>query len=569
MKAQGRKVALGWFARLRRSTDNGDPLPGLTSRLAEPFRYPIRELDPADVAKVEAMLSGSFSPAALFPAQPIGVPPPWQNNPTGNRSWDFHRHSWEWMEPLIRACEDDAAFLLTKQVVTSWLEAESERSNSTGFWWHDHAAAIRGRVIAFMWEAFARLGRLDSDTGRLLLACVEMHGKFLVDDSNYAFGSNHGLEMDVSLIVLGRMFPELEGAAEWVAVGERRMGAYVADNFSRAGIHLEQSPAYHSFVFIRLVSVLKFYVANGFAPPHALSETIDRAASMWYHLIRSDGSIPPMGDSPEYPKPSSWERRFRELTGREPPPPAPGIRPNPRSDGSEMVVDEEAGYAIFTNEAGWGFHLTLRVAAFESLHRHFDALGFVARAFGRDWITDSGYHGYENGPERRYVVSSRAHNVVLIDDGDFSTHPVSVLELYRRNDVDGIMVEHALPEAVHTRTLDVDHAAMTVSIHDRLSSVDGTSHDYIQLLHLHPDIEVVDVGAAHVELRSPENNRLVVRQEGACRIELLNGTSPAGRLDGWYSADYHQWRPNSVIRCTPMDPVADHEFRTRFEFSEP
>lgn len=545
----------------------GGPSSGIDirPRLAQPFRYELRDPRPAERERVESLVRGQFAPAALFDPLPIGVPPPWSDNPTGNRSWDFHRHSWEWMEPLVLAADDTVARELVIRIIASWLEAEAGGSGGSPFWWNDHAAAIRARMLGFVWEAFATGGHLDGTLAAMLIDAVERHCRFLVDDANHPPRSNHGLEMDVSLMVLGRMFPELSDAADWVEVGERRMGEYTAENFSSIGFHLEQSPAYHSFVLTRLAGVVEFYLANGLEPPEMLTDTVQRAAAAWHHLIRSDDSIPPMGDSPEYPKPKQWQLRFRQLTGGDPPLPTADSIPNPRADSSTYLVDEDAGYAVLSG-GSWGLHLVMRVAAFDSPHRHFDALTFVLRAGGRDWITDSGYHSYENVPERAHVVSSRAHNVVLVDDADFLLNDVSVLMRRRDECLDVLAAEHLLPAARHVRTLTVDHAEQSVIIDDQVASTDGADHHYVQLLHTHPDMQVSPIGDGTVEIVAPDGDRMIVTQDLECRIELIRGTSEEGRLDGWYSADYGDWRPAWVIRSVSVRPSARQSFRTSLRY---
>ncbi len=546
--AQGLDAALGdgWVERWLKA-----PKPAAT------YRYKARTPTEADIESFGRLVSGLFTPAKIFEPIEMACPPDWTENPLDNRSWDFHRHSLEWLEPVVQhAVEDASARQLFLDVLDDWA-LHNSKVGASRYAWNDHAAAIRTRVLLFGWFRLAEAGLLEPEDARAVAGLLGQHGDFLADDANYPEGSNHGLEMDASLIALAEMLPQFPRADVWRRVGYGRLDRYLLDNFSPLGFHLEQSPGYHSFVMQRLAGLDGFLRVNGYDTVGDLSATVDRALRVWPFLVRPDGTSPTIGDTALNVKPADWRGFVTSLTAREIPPPAESTHEAPEPTSSHLVVDDVAGYAVFTgvdpqNHAGdWDLNLVFKVAAFKSPHYHYDALSFVLYAHGRDWIVDSGYYSMEEQtPIRKYMRSAKAHNTVLVGNQDFELNRVDVTAVSRTASTDSVEASHSLVEGTILRRIAVSYDDQVVKVVDRVGAIAAeTTH----LFHAHPDLKVVRVSSNEVHLESRDGVACRMRFEGHRSVQILTGEDN-GRLVSFYSPDYGQLEESTVVIVTVDGP---------------
>lgn len=524
--------------------------------LSYPYRYRWHHPDEEDMSAVETLREGKFRPSPLFPAVDLGFPPDWRRDPFDNRTWDFHRHSLEWLEPIIRASatSDDALELLAA-VVNSWIEENSELPGGTRYVWNDHSAAIRTRVLLFLIHTLDRFERWQHVDRELVVASLVQHGAFLADPANYVANSNHGLEVAASLLALSVSLPEIRYSREWRRVAEQRLTAYVSHNFSQRAVHMEQSPAYHLFVTVRLMSVVAFMHRNGFAIPEEVSKTVRAASAVWPYFRRPDGSTPMVGDTPLYSKPIHFNNVHEQLLGYKPRAIAPEHQLNPREDGASAFVDAESGFAVYADLAPTvepqsdrrSFQVVVKCNTFESPHSHRDAGSLVVWWEGREWLVDSGYYSMEERTEeRQYMRSPRAHNVVMVDGGDFDVKGFSVAEIFRGEEGDGVDMLHEMDGVTHRRRVAVSAVRRRVSILDEIWVLDKKAHVAAQMFHLHPEtrLRVVEGDGAVVEMNG---SRLVISRTRRDRVEAFRGDHQ-GQAVAWYSPEYMRREPSNLLR---------------------
>jgi hypothetical protein len=68
--------------------------------------------------------------------------------------------------------------------------------------------------------------------------------------------------------------------------------------------------------------------------------------------------------------------------------------------------------------SGWerdAIFLGFEAGPFGYGHQHEDKLGVVIFAYGKDLLVEGGSYAYDASKWRRYVLSSAAHNVILVD----------------------------------------------------------------------------------------------------------------------------------------------------------
>lgn len=536
--------------------------------LRMPYRYAVRPVSDSDRDAVASLSGGLFQPSKLFEPIATSMPPDWVENPLDNRTWDFHRHSLEWLEPIIRvAAEDPDVLDLLGRILVDWIGSNSEPPGRTPYVWSDHTAAIRTRVLLFGLFTLSEAGRLDDRLRMMVSQALVQHGAYLADPRFYAEGSNHGLEMDASLLALTAVMGPGLIARRWREIAESRLVAYFAANYSKRGFHLEQSPGYHLFVTVRLMSIISFCEANDLAIPAALTRVLEKAIAVWPFLRRPDNTVPMIGDTPQRPKPVDFGETHLRLLGRKPRSVAPQDMLNPRGDGCSAFVDAEAGYAVYSDreptvdvaDDTLSFHAVVKCNTFSSPHYHHDAGSIVLWADGLEWLVDSGYYSMEERTlERRFMRSSRAHNVVVVDDEDFEFRPFRVVDVFRDSEGDGLEMLHDLGSIRHRRRVRVSPLKRQLVIHDQLVNCDDRPHSVSQLFHLHPTLNVRIVNPFRVEAEDRRGRLLTVTQDAEGALVDLGVGDEEGRPTSWFSEDYLQREPSTVVRTTAN--VAD-EYR--------
>lgn len=538
---------------------------------AELIDYPLAPVaTPTLRAAVAQLQAGEFQAAARFPPLQLGMPPRWDINPLDSNTWDFFRHSLQWLVPAMtvwHADGDHAALELVRDVIRDWHAHNGVPPGASESAWHDHAMAYRLRIFCWLWELYRTSDACEADFARELLTLIYAHAQAIAGGATYQPLLNHAWDQNTALLGVALVLPEFEAAQTWHTRAYERMTAFLRDNFSSDGFHLEQSPGYHWYMLRRLGPFHRFVQRNGLEPVPGLEETARRAAAAWPYLIQPNGYLPAIGDTSPVAVPDYrdlYDDWFGEMI-----PAAPPTRPNPRADGSVLLVSFEVGYAMFAAapvDAALRVpdtYLLFRCNTVRALRHHDDTLSFVLYGLGQDWLIDPGIYSYAyTSAARQHVVSSRAHNVVLVDDADFTPADIELLDVARTADRDVVSVQHRWTQATHTRAL-AFVPPTHVEIDDYLVAADGAAHRYTQLFHVHPDVSV--------EIVSPTEARLCAADGDVCVIEQH---SPVGEWrvvtgqqepywQGWYSPAFGQIIPAPVLSYACTEPAPEHEFHTR------
>lgn len=494
------------------------------------------------------LLGGVFKPHVSVAARQEHLPPRWDGHSDSGRTEEMYRHSLRWLEPLVTVAhvdDDEHAWRVATDVVTSWIHGNSTPPGRSQGAWHDHAVSIRARMLCWFFELYRRRPETDSDVIRLLVASIHQHGRYLADASTYSAHSNHALEADGALLAICAALPELRRAAAWENLAHKRMERYVAGAFTADGFSREQSPRYHFFIMRRLAAVVGFLRTVDRPVPDSVVECLHRATTVWPWLVREDGSVPRVGDSSER-RFTHWRTAVAEAMGQDPPAPAHSSIPNVRDDAAALLVSFDAGYAVLrghhpASPATDDTHVLFKCNYFRYPHFHHDGLSFVFYALGREWLIDPGHHSYEyDGWQRQYLCSSSAHNVVEVG-GRFGVHPVELVRVERTHDGDCVTVRHHLENAVHTRTLE-HRPPRRLRIIDEIEVTDSGVHDVRQLFHVHPDCVVDRHADGRLELTAPGGDRCLITQRTEGTWQVARGQREPEPL-GWHSPRFMELEP--------------------------
>ena len=265
-------------------------------------------------------------------------------------------------------------------------------------------------------------------------------------------GSNWNLMDNAGMAIAGIMFPEFEEADQWRKLGLVRIDEQIHLQFSDSGVHDELCAGYHLVSLFSALMPLELALRNGHELPHTYGrepdalEKLEKATEFVANLLTPNGQLPMIGDG------DVSDLRTDEATygiyedinnmniledrndlravfriagrmfnrpdflylgtgGRE------GRRPAARS-----VLFPDAGYSIMRDVAGEkGKYLFFEAGRQGGVratvgHSHADALQVVVGAYGELMLVDPGRYEYETTPVSRYLVSSKAHNTLVVDD---------------------------------------------------------------------------------------------------------------------------------------------------------
>lgn len=456
----------------------------------------------------------------------------WQQDPLNNRSWQWRLNWLSFLSYLLaqhRASSDDAVLDMGKLAIESWLDTylDTDISYPFEFIWHDHATALRAEQLV-LFAYYCRVHAPAWTAGQVaffeyLERAIKVHGEWLLKDSFYSAHTNHGLEQARVLMLLGTVF-EGEVARTWQSVALRRISGELNFAFTSEGVHVENSPAYHIFVFKVFMDIIKDYPAEVLGDlSEQFSHFSGNALGFMTHILRPDGLLPPIGDTEQLPTSDAYRETFGHtleyqhfvyaLTKGQ-----KGLQPS-----TVNRVYPQSGYAVFRDQwpehllYGKAFHLIVKMGCSSRYHHQQDEGHVSLVAGGEDWLIDSGMYNYISAdPVRKYMRSRAAHNVPLIShasyDKDFG-HRLGAWQVTAYDEATPRpfveMKLEVMPPVVHIRRVDFDALAQVVAVQDTVNAADGQPRSITLQWHFPKDKTIV-INNNTVVVSSPTGNRLMI-----------------------------------------------------------
>lgn len=362
-------------------------------------------------------------------------------------------------------------------------------------------------------------------------------------DIEYHLLANHLLKNGKALVFAGACC-EGEAAARYLARGLEIVLNEADEQVLPDGGHFERSPMYHCIVLEDYLDLVNLLAANSqLVPPvslEKLSATARRAANYLAGILGGNDDIPLFNDAAYgITRPASDVLAYadRVLGGVERPPAGEMHRicfPNTgvygcRQGGDSLLID--AGPVGPDYQPG---------------HAHCDTLSYELYVGGAPLIVDSGTFDYEPGAFRHYLRSTAAHNTVRID-GEEQSEIWGAFRVARRarpravalgDWQDGRLVfagEHdgyrrLRGRLVHRRTAEVETRGESMVRWTFRDSISGAgTHTVESFIHLHPDVQVEQVGEREF--------RLHVADGAADNIMVTLRVAPVGSIE--WATGYH------------------------------
>ncbi len=410
--------------------------------------------------------------------------------------------------------------------------------------WRTIEAGIRaGTVWPEVFPRFLTAKAFDDAALVLMLKSFVDHAEYLM---KFHTGGNW-LTMEANgLYHVGALFPEFKDAKLWRDTASGRLDHELDAQVYPDGAQTELAPSYHALAVRNFSGLVELIPVTGFQLPGDYLPKMEKMFNYLLYSMQPDGNMPPLNDSLAtnivnvmakgarfFPQREDF--RWAATRGQEGRPPADTSHAFPYAGQFFMRSGWDA-------EARW---LCMDGGPFGAGHQHEDKLSVIMSAYGQPLLVEGGKYTYDASEWRSYVLSSRAHNVVLVDG----------LEQDRRREPrKTFVVKNPLPHVWESNEI-FDHAAsrydegwgakslrlVTQTRHvfflkpdlfiiaDELESMDAKPHHCEALFHLNAPDATVD--GLRVTTRSPGPNLIIIAY-GADGVKIVKGQKEPV-VQGW------------------------------------
>jgi hypothetical protein len=522
---------------------------------------------------------------------------PWNLENQEFRSWNFHIHSLDMLDSLLKAHSITGEIQFLKpciKIAIDW--AKNHRNidaDVSPFAWYDMAVGIRSYRLAYILDVAAKLKLINENEQTFLWESILQHQSYLAIDDNIAFHNNHGYYQVAGQLAMGRRFLKESSLMEQAyRQGEERLLRMVKQQFTEEGIHREHSPGYHIMVYNTLNAIINSKLVTN-VDIISFAKKIESTAS-WF--ILPSLHIANIGDThtrqvhcESTEAKLKWhtpEMRFVVTSGEI------GALPE-----EQFAAFPKGGYFIVRKPSKKSperfnmFSYLAQTTAFHSrTHKHADDLSFIWYDRGMDILVDSGRYGYigktEQGsdlwhgghwysdPYRIYCESTRAHNTLEFDDRDYPRKGVkpygSALGRWLQDQSGMLAVETECRHFKGLRRVRLIFfmPCKWLMVFDWFHDVTGQPHDTKQWFHLAPQLELLMEQGGYVSFLPTSKKPLRVAsllEEPVASRPIIGEEKP--QLQGWWSGKERDVVPNYAF-CYQTNGVVNGAFATLFSFSE-
>lgn len=503
--------------------------------------------------------------------------------------WEISRH-----QHFFTLCQ---AYLLSgderyaEECLLQWEDWMEENPYLRGINWAS-SLEVAFRSWSWVWMIYFLLGShaLTGDRIGRIGQALSRNANFILENLSRYFAPNtHLLGEAFALFVIGLLFPELQGAAEWQEHGRCILEEEMEKQVRNDGSHFEQSIFYHRYAaeFFLCAAVLADRNACPFSESYA--KRLQKMLDFLLYTSTPSGSHPSIGDSdggrllpfgpfdaedhrpilstgavyfekPEFRKrldvideQTIWVLGTRAIAKFE------DLRPRSPFQTSRTFSD----VGLVTMRSDWSEKANLMIfdaghqGTSHAGHGHADALSLICSANGVDWLVDPGTYVYSSSqPWRNYFRSTPGHNTIAIDGVDqatptdwFKWQDLPMVHLEKSQSQAGLdyaVGSHTgyrrLPEPVHhrRRALFVKPDYWLVS--DELTGLG--SHQIGAFFHFGPGVSVSLLRNGCLATQGNERFLLLSLAPGAQFRLVSEEESP---IQGWYSKDYGHRQPATVF----------------------
>ena len=517
----------------------------------------------ADTSRAESVLNHRFVVVGI--PHTFGQDIDWGFNPTtvpdskldrdNEWTWQLNRHSaWVTLARAYQATGDERFAREFDLQFSDWVvdcpvpfKGATQRPYSK---WRTIEAGIR---MSWTWPSvftvFRRSPSVKDSTLISMLKSMIEHGRYL---RSYPTGGNW-LTMEMNgLFHAGVLLPFVKESQDWRDLAVKRLLAELDTQIYTDGAQIELTPGYHNVALRSFLGPVEIAGAYGHSLPDGYLTKLERmfAYNMW--VMRPDRDAPRWNDSWHVDVQGTLKKGFALFDHRKD---FQWIATNGKEGTPPDHTSHFFPYAgQVAMRSGWesdALFLGFEAGPFGYGHQHEDKLGIVIFAYGKELLVEGGSYAYDASKWRRYVLSSYAHNVVLVDGQGqvqrglprqqyVSREPVDVAFHsdkrydYARGTYDLGFGRRDQRPARHSREVVFLKKPGFFFIRDTLEPLDGKSHSYQALFHLDAQNVDIDPERGVVETRNPgtANIRIVPFPDRDLKTSVVRGQETPV-VQGW------------------------------------
>ncbi len=374
---------------------------------------------------------------------------------------------------------------------------------------------------------------------------------------------------------IGVMFPEFTEAEHWRDVAYGRLLMELDRQVYPDGAQKELTTGYHQVARGNFFRALAPAQRNNVATPEGYLEKLKRMYYYNLYCMAPGGYLPPLNDAGR----GNIKKTLQE---------AYDTWGDPKflwgaTDGAEGKPLEFtsyffpwAGQAIM--RSGWGKddrYLMFEIGPFGTGHQHEDKLGLYLEGYGRPLLTEAGTYSYDHSKWRRYVLSTAAHNTIMVDG--MGQHRRGLRETYENKEPmtdcwattevfdwatgiyksgygpmldengKGLGHDHDLTEVQHERTVIFVRPDYYVVI-DRI--LGEGEHTYSDLFHLDADEAAADKDTLVVSTQQEGEANLTLIPVATEGLSLRMVKGQEDPVQGWIPREHHRAIPTAIYEKT-------------------
>lgn len=397
------------------------------------------------------------------------------------------------------------------QIIENWWE----KNQNNEIAWNEHAVAERTLNLIYFQENSSKKIKFKKYE-----KILRMHLEFLFNSKNYK-NNNHGLMMDRSLLVgsyYSNNFTYRERAID-------RFNVFVYRDFSRAGIHLENSPEYHTLALKLVLEFTLVLEKMGIEINNDLKNIIRKAELYIPRISRPDKTIPLLGDSGD--KKMLAEKLYGHI--------------NDHTSGVFLYQDIKPKNWLLSSN---GYQ--------NNTHKHKDDMSIQFSINKLNIITDSGKFNYDSASEiRKYIISDAAHSKPYILERNYRFDAKERLKtniILNTDDLYHIEMSYFKPRDFHIlRNVVLHKESSSLFIIDRFSSKEQLN--YISNYVLNPEM-IFNINNNEINFK---NTNYIFSSNKNIKIISSNEEK-----NNWYSSKFNSYKKTNRLILTTKGHNCTH-----------
>ncbi|ELR63767.1 Heparinase II/III-like protein [Photobacterium marinum] len=436
--------------------------------------------------------------------------------------WNDERQEKLWLYNLHYFDDLNAEQALNRKasldnLIDKWID---ENSPLTGNGWEPYPQSLR--IVNWV-KYFLSIGEPSSK----VLTSIYQQANVLAQDLEYHLLGNH-LFANAKALVFAGCFFDGDRAESWLDTGLKILDKEIPEQILQDGGNFELSPMYHNII---LADMLDLYnLANTYnlvSLNHRKGQwklTIEKMLHWATAMSHPDGDVSFFNDSAKgIAARQGCLHEYAVALGIE-------VRQKRIPAGPELISDylKDSGYFVAQNDKIKAILDIAKVGPdYIPGHAHADTLSFELSAFGQRVFVNGGTSIYGLSEERLRQRKTESHNTVEVDGQD-SSEVWSGFRVARRaypaqpviNEQNGKLQVSCSHNGYKRLSGKVTHSRNWLFTDEQLvitDKVDGSFTSAVAHYHIHPDVEVTQVGDI-VELTLITGERLFVESNGKLEI---------------------------------------------------